>query len=82
MKRSPVKRLRKEKGPSQQELAERVMISQGHLKRIEYNISNAPIRLLARLAKELGVPVEQLIQAGRRTPHGRRNNKIPLSCVQ
>ncbi|TEB08614.1 anaerobic benzoate catabolism transcriptional regulator [Pelotomaculum schinkii] len=57
---SPVKQLRIEKGISRQELANRVLITPRHLGRVESGEYKA-IRLLARLAKELGVPVEKLV---------------------
>ncbi|TEB10604.1 anaerobic benzoate catabolism transcriptional regulator [Pelotomaculum sp. FP] len=57
---SPVKRLRIKKGLSRSELADRVLITPRHLGRVESGEYKS-IRLLARLAKELDVPVEKLV---------------------
>jgi len=56
-----VKRVRKEKGFSQRELAEKVDITRGHLARIEQGRSKPPIRTLARLAAALKVPIGEII---------------------
>ena len=52
--------LRIKKSLSRKVLAERVSISGSHLGRVERGECRSSIRLLSRLAKELGVPVEKL----------------------
>lgn len=57
---SQVKSLRKEKGLSRRELAERADISPRYLARIERGSLKAPIKALARLANALEVPIGEI----------------------
>jgi transcriptional regulator with XRE-family HTH domain len=57
---TPMKLIRLEQEIPQQDLAERLRISEGHLSKIENNRREAPLRLKKRIARALGVPVEQI----------------------
>ena len=57
---SQVRSLRKEKGFSQRELAEKADISPGYLARIERGSLKAPIKALARIANALEVPIGEI----------------------
>lgn len=57
-----VQRLRRDKGLSQEELAERADMHQTYLSGVERGVRNASILVLARIAKALGVDVEELVR--------------------
>lgn len=60
-----VQRLRRDKGLSQEELAERADMHQTYLSGIERGVRNASILVLARIAKALSVDVEELLKRRR-----------------
>jgi transcriptional regulator with XRE-family HTH domain len=57
-----VQRLRRDKGLSQEELAARAEMHQTYLSGVERGVRNASILVLARIAKALGVDVEELVK--------------------
>lgn len=57
-----VQRLRRDKGLSQEELASRAEMHQTYLSGVERGVRNASIQVLARIAKALGVDVEELVK--------------------
>lgn len=59
---SPVRFWRVAKGMKRKEFAERVMITVGHLDNIEHNQKIPSLKLLARFAMVLDVPMEQLVR--------------------
>ncbi len=60
-----VQRLRRDKGLSQEELAGRADVHQTYLSGVERGVRNASIMVLARIAKALGVDVEELVKRRR-----------------
>lgn len=60
-----VQRLRRDKGFSQEELAARAEMHQTYLSGVERGVRNASILVLARIAKALGVDVEELVKRRR-----------------
>lgn len=52
---------RLERGMSQEKLAERVFISAQYLSVIENNRKNASLKVLARIAKELGTTIDEIL---------------------
>lgn len=60
-----VQRLRRDKGLSQEELAERAEMHQTYLSGVERGVRNASVVVLARVAKGLGVDVEELFRKRR-----------------
>ena len=59
--------LRKEKGLTQKELADRLQISDNAVSKWERGLSCPDISLLPRLAEILGVGVEELLTGGQKT---------------
>jgi transcriptional regulator with XRE-family HTH domain len=60
-----VQRLRRDKGLSQEELASRAEVHQTYLSGVERGVRNASILVLARIAKALGVDIEELVKRRR-----------------
>lgn len=56
-----LKRIRKDRELTQEELAERVGVSLGWISRIERGINAPNLKLLTKIAKALGVKVKDLI---------------------
>ena len=56
-----LKRIRKEKGMSQEELAFESGLHRTYISGIERGARNPTVLILARLAETLGVPMEQLV---------------------
>lgn len=61
---SVIKRLRLEKGWSQKRLAEEAGLSQSFIHSIEVGQKSPTIRSIRKIAKALGVPVEEIIREG------------------
>lgn len=61
---SVIKRLRLEKGLSQKRLAEEAGLSQSFIHSIEVGQKSPTIRSIRKIAKALGVPVEEIIREG------------------
>lgn len=59
-----IKRLRLEKGWSQKRLAEEAGLSQSFIHSIEVGQKSPTIRSIRKIAKALGVPVEEIIHEG------------------
>jgi transcriptional regulator with XRE-family HTH domain len=57
-----LKRLRTERGFTQQALAAKAKISRGHVARLEAAGNNPTLVVLERLARALGVPVTALLE--------------------
>jgi transcriptional regulator with XRE-family HTH domain len=57
-----VAELRRERGLTQEELAERLGIAPNNLQRIELGMQNLTMRSLVRLANELGVGLARLVE--------------------
>jgi len=57
-----LKRLRMERGLSQQALAAKAQISRGYLTRLEAAEQDPTLGVLERLARALGVPVTALLE--------------------
>jgi transcriptional regulator with XRE-family HTH domain len=57
-----LKRLRTEKGLTQQALAERAKVSLGYVARLETGHYDPKLSTLRKLAKALGVPVTALLE--------------------
>jgi transcriptional regulator with XRE-family HTH domain len=57
-----VQRLRRDKGLSQEELAERAEMHQTYLSGVERGVRNASLLVLARIARALGADVEELVK--------------------
>lgn len=60
-----VQRLRRDKGLSQEELASRAEVHQTYLSGVERGVRNASILVLGRIAKALGVDIEELFKRRR-----------------
>jgi transcriptional regulator with XRE-family HTH domain len=60
-----VQRLRRDKGLSQEELAARAEMHQTYLSGVERGVGNPSLLVLARIAKALGVDVEDLTRRKR-----------------
>src|SRR4029453_13158999 len=60
-----LKRMRVERGLSQQALATKAKISRGYLARLEAAEQDPTLGVLERLAKALGLPVTALVEGGR-----------------
>lgn len=69
-------RLREAEGKFQREIAEAVGVHRNTLARIERGELNPGVRILARLAKRFGVPIESLLEATEARPK-RRPGKRP-----
>lgn len=61
---SVIKRLRLEKGWSQKRLAEEAGLSQSFIHSIEVGQKSPTIRSIRKIAKALGVSVEEIIREG------------------
>jgi len=59
-----IRELRKEKGWSQQLLADHAELERAHLSRLEEGRREAGIRVLERIARALDVDVEDLVRRG------------------
>jgi transcriptional regulator with XRE-family HTH domain len=57
-----VRELRKERGYSQEKLAERAGIHENHVRRIEGGTANPSYVVLVKIAKALGVVVAKLVE--------------------
>ncbi len=57
-----LRRLRAEKGWTQQALAERARVSLGYVSRLESGHYDPKVSTLKKLAKALGVPVSALVE--------------------
>lgn len=60
-----VLRLRRDKGVSQEELASRAEVHQTYPSGVERGVRNASILVLTRIAKALGVDIEELFKRRR-----------------
>ncbi len=58
-----LQRLRREKGLSQEELSHRADIHQTYLSGVENGKRNASVNVLERIAKGLGVDIEEIFRA-------------------
>jgi transcriptional regulator with XRE-family HTH domain len=56
-----LKRIRKDREMTQEELAERVGVSLGWISRIERGVNSPNLKLLTKIARTLGVKVKDLI---------------------
>jgi transcriptional regulator with XRE-family HTH domain len=61
----PVAELRRERGWTQEQLAERLGLQTNNLQRIELGMQNLTVRSLARLANGLGVKLPSLFETPR-----------------
>ena len=57
-----LKRLREERGLTQEKLAKRSGVSHGYLARLEIGMHDPSLSTLAKLAKALKVPVAELVK--------------------
>jgi transcriptional regulator with XRE-family HTH domain len=57
-----LKRLREERGLTQEQLAKRSGMSHGYLARLEIGMHDPSLSTLAKLAKALKVPVGELVE--------------------
>ena len=57
-----IKRLRRERGLTQQQLAVKAGVSLGYLSRLEVDMHDPRLSTLRKLAKALGVPVTELLE--------------------
>lgn len=64
-----IARLRKEKGMTQQELAEQLGITDKAVSKWERNLSCPDIAILPQVAEILGVTVDDLLSTPKRDPH-------------
>ena len=58
-----IKKLRKKKSLSQERLADKADLSQQHISRIERNLTYPSVATLSKIAKVLGVPLDDLVDA-------------------
>jgi transcriptional regulator with XRE-family HTH domain len=57
-----LRKIREQRGLTQEALAEKVGVSRGYLSRLEMGRHDPPLSLLRRLAKALGVKVGRLLE--------------------
>lgn len=56
-----IREIRKEKGISERELAEKAEVSQGYISQIEHNTTTPSMNVLLKIADALGVPIAGLM---------------------
>ena len=59
---STIKRLRREKNITQEQLAEKTGLSQKHLSRVESGYHNSSFLVIANIAKVLNVPIDAFVE--------------------
>ena len=69
-----LRKARKSKGLTQDELAERAGMNGRHLSRYETGVVEPPVRTVRRLSEALSVPLEELTQDA---PHAKLQSLVP-----
>ena len=65
-----LRRLRQERGFSQEELAHEADVDRTYISALERGVYNASVSMIEKLAKALGVEPKSLLE--RRSPHGHK----------